>query len=243
MRKFIVILFVIPIFISLSCQDDSNPASTNTINGSGTLITTAPSLPAFNSVIMAAFGTVEITMGASQAVSITVDDNILEHLEYEVDHGILTISPMPDANISNYDLTVELAMTDLESVTLSGIGNIISTNAIEESSVEANLTGIGNIILTLNVDQFNSILTGIGNVIPSGTAARHHCIHSGTGNMSGFDLITDTTSIILSGTGNSQVYVSDYLSINLTGTGSVYYKGRPSMNIVVTGIGNIIDAN
>ena len=237
------LIFSVLILITMSCKDKTPTSSTEVIVGSGNLVTELRSLGTFHSVDLTTVGTVNITFGPSQEVSVTVNDNILEYITTIVSNGTLTISIESGVQVSNLNLTVNLSMTDLEKLALSGAGTIIGNNKFTGDSVSLVSTGAGEIRLRLDVNQLSSSLTGAGEIFVSGKARQHQIQISGAGTIHAFDLLTETTTINVTGVGNVEVNVSQLLDVNISGAGSVYYKGHPTITQNITGTGSIIDAN
>ena len=83
----------------------------------------------------------------------------------------------------------------------------------------------------------------MGSIILDGEVDKHQITHSGVGSILSYDLLTDTTLATLSGVGDAQIYVSDYLNISIEGDGSLYYKGFPTIIQNITGNGQLVDDN
>lgn len=241
-RRLFVILSLLSIIL-ISCSDDDNPVSRQKITGSGNLITESRTIPPFNSINLVTVGNVQLTQGATQSVSVTVDDNVMDYILTTVSNGVLTISSDTGVNVTDFDLILNITMIDLEDLTLTGVGNIISAGTFNADVVDLLLHGVGNIDMSLNVDRLNSIFSGVGNFQLLGSADRHQIIHSAVGNMNAYSLVTDTTIAVLSGVGNAYVFANDTLDATITGMGSLYYKGDPAVHQTITGQGRVIDAN
>lgn len=240
----ILTVFIFSNFICLTCCNNATTSSpSTTIVGSDNLVTENRSLANFSSVDLRSVGIVNLTYGAAQDVSVTVNDNILEYIETTVSNGVLTVDIEPGHRFSNLKLTVDITMMDLELITNTGAGTIKSMNSFEVESVQLTLTGAGQIRLELNADQLISSHTGAGYIVLQGEVATHQISHSGAGSIHAFDLMTDTTVISLSGAGKAEVYVAQLLEVTITGAGSVYYIGYPTIVSNITGVGNLIDAN
>ncbi len=243
MKRSLTVIFSLLILLILSCKDKTPTTSTKVIQGSGTLITELRLLGSFHSVDLTTAGTVNITFGPAQEMSVTVNDNILEYITTIVNNGKLTIGIESGVQVSNLDLTVNISMPDLERLSLSGAGTIIGNNKFIGDSVSLTSTGAGEIRLQLEVDQLGSSLTGAGEIFVSGKARQHQIQISGAGTIHAFDLLTETTTVNVTGVGNVEVNVSQLLDVNISGAGSVYYKGYPTITQNITGTGSIIDAN
>jgi hypothetical protein len=226
--------------LTLSCTDDDSGMNSATIYGSGILENESRSLPAVHSIDLRLPGDVNLTYGQQQAISVTADDNVLEHIETVDSSGILIIRQAAGISLSDYDLTVNLTLTDLQGIVCSAPGTIESTNTFEVESVGIELSSSGLIILDVDADVVSTLLSGIGPITLTGAADVHSIVLSGTGTVQASELNTGVTNVVLSGTGNVYVMVSDLLDVELSGTGSVYYQGNPAINSHITGEGGII---
>lgn len=242
-KKSVILLGVLSLLLVSSCSDDDNPVFPEQVTGSGDLITEERTLSEFHSVDLLTVGVVRLTSAAEQSVSITVDDNVMQYIVTTVVNGELRISSDPSVSLTNFDLTVNLAMTDLESLTLSGVGTIISLSQFEVDSLDIVLSGVGNITMGLQADYLMTSLSGVGSLNLNGAVAYHDCLHGAVGSISSFPLISDTTIAILSGVGSAEVYVNDTLDVTISGSGSLYYKGQPVVVENISGTGQVIDAN
>jgi hypothetical protein len=213
------------------------------IYGSGNPTTIAPQLPAFKSVNLMAVGNVRLTAGPEQAVSITIDDNIAPYLSTIVTGQELQISTEPGVNLQDYDLTVDLTMTDVERLSLTGVGSISGQSIFTADRISLSLSGVGNISLDIEVEELVTTVLGVGNVSLAGYARSHDCVHSGLGLLDAFAMVSDTATLIMSGAGDAKVYVDSLLNVTITGVGSVYYKGDPEINVTITGLGQLLNAN
>jgi hypothetical protein len=226
--------------VTWSCTDDDNGVNSITIYGSGTLETESRSLSAIHSIELHLPGDVNLTYGGQQSVSVTADDNVLEHIETVDSSGILIIRQAAGINLSEFDLTVDLTMTDLQGIVCSAPGTIESTNTFTVPSVGIVLSGSGLILLDVEADVVSTVLSGIGPITLAGSADVHSIVLSGTGTVQATGLSTSTTDVVLSGTGNVYVTVSALLDVELSGVGSVFYQGNPTVLSQITGEGGVI---
>jgi len=243
MKRILVVTCGLFLLFILSCKKNPTDSSSETIIGSGNLVTEGRLLAQFHSVELRTVGNVNVTYGNVQEVSVRVNDNILEYIQTIVNNGTLIIDVEPGRRFSNLHLTVNLTMTDLEELSMSSAGSITGINEFKADSARLNLNGAGEIRLQLEVDQLNSSLSGAGNIVLSGAVNTHQIGQPGAGNVQAFDLITETSIVNLSGAGKAEVYVNQLLDVNISGSGSVYYRGHPTIIQNITGSGSLIDAN
>jgi len=245
MRKLLIAGAVIAaLLLGVSCSDDDkNPVNPAPITGSGNLTTVVRTVPSFSAVHFQAVGDLRASSGTVQSVSITVDDNVVDYISTSVTNGALVIAVSDNITVQDYDLAVDVTMTDLEEFKLSGVGNIVGQSLFTADIVRIVMSGVGNVVLNLDAELLSTVLTGVGNIELSGSVRQHDCTHSAVGNLESFSMSSDTSFITLSGVGSCNVRTDSLLDVMLTGAGSVSYKGYPTINATVTGSGSIVDAN
>ncbi len=244
MRLWLGVVFglgIVLVFLS-SCENTSS-SSSDSIKGSNTLTTEVRSVASFQGVIFNPAGIVNLTSGATQRVSITVNENLMEYITTTVSGGQLMIDVAPGVQIRDLNLTVDLTMTDLESLEMNGAGNFYGKNLFQVDAAVLNLKGAGNITLEIEADELRSFLTGAGRITLSGAATIHNIEIPGAGRLQAFGLSTGTTVVSLSGSGKAEVLATQLLNVKITGTGNVHYRGYPSITVEITGSGSLIDDN
>ena len=98
-------------------------------------------------------------------------------------------------------------------------------------------------LLKLIADQLNSMSNSAGNLFLKGKVTEHNVMLSSAGNLSAFELLADTTTIILNSAGSAQVYASKLLDVTINSVGSVFYKGDPVIIQHLNSIGRVYSAN
>lgn len=243
MKRYLVLSVLLLGLQVFSCTDEKCTCPQVTIMGSGVATTVTRSLADFNSLVLASSGNVNITPGSTQSVSLTVDDNILEYITTEVHNNTLEIDVDDRVLLSNYTLTVNITMTDLESIVLSGSGSIVGQNQFAVDAVAIILSGSGNIELDLEADALSNVISGSGAITVTGSATHHAPVVSGSGTVHAFGMDSDNCVAVVSGSGIIKVTVADLLDAVISGSGNIYYKGQPSISKTITGTGHVVDAN
>jgi len=227
----------------ISCSDEKCTCPQVAITGSGDMTTVSRTLPDFRSLVLASSGTVNITPGSTQSLSITVDDNVLEYITTEVHDATLEIRTDNRVQLSNYTLTVNITMTDLESLVLSGSGSIIGQNPFTVDAAALVLSGSGNINIELDTEALSSVISGSGAINLTGSATQHAPVVSGSGTIHAFGLDSDNCAAVVSGSGIIEVTAANQLDAVISGSGNIYYKGHPAITQTITGSGSVVDAN
>lgn len=172
------------------------------IKGNGHLVTKKLALAPFHSVSIETFFNVDITCGKMPMAEVTIDENILKHLQIEVKAGVLTVNV--DQWVEATQSKLQLQIPFLTDFAISGWGTVNITH--------------------LKSARFN-LKAGTGRVKVQGTALRSRVL-SNTGGIDLSELDTRVMEIQKNGYGDLRVKVDDTLIIK-GGAGKVVYNGSP----------------
>ncbi len=208
--------------------------------GSGRSVTETRSVSNFNAVKFAFVGDLTITQGAEESLTITGDDNIVALIRATVQDGVLHI----DAGAANIGrpivpLRYVLTVKNLESLTLSGLGNI-EIASLETRNLALSLTGAGSLkIDNLAAADLAVTLSGLGSANLSGEVNKQAVTVSGAGSYYAVKLRSQSAAVRISGLGNAEVWAVETLAANISGAGNIRYVGNPQVTQNITGLGNI----
>jgi len=195
------------------------------LRADGSILTETRDLDSFHSIWTDVVAKIELTQGSPQEVKIEGYENILDVVETNVADGVLVMRYNQCVNNRAGDeLKVTITLADLNNLTLSGVGDIISQNDLDLEDLAISMSGVGNITLKGKVQNLDITSSGVGGI-------------------NSFDLTSQTTTVSSSGVGDVKVTVIQELNAYLSGMGNVLYKGHPSVNASVSGFGKVIDAN
>jgi hypothetical protein len=90
------------------------------------------------------------------------------------------------------------------------------------------------------VDKLMADLNGSGTIILEGTADKSDLNITGSGDIYAQDLITNKSSIDITGSGNASLFATAKLNAEITGSGIIDYKGNPELTSKITGSGEIL---
>ena len=188
---------------------------------------------------------VKIMYGASNNIQVEADENLLPYIETTVQNGKLVIQPKKNINLrSRSKMIVYVSMTKINSLQLSGSGNIDGTGSFSaDNKTEIMLSGSGNI--HLNSGSYKDLsfhISGSGNIVVKGGSANSVSAHvSGSGNIDCSDITADDVDVKISGSGNARVNANKSLSADISGSGNVFYKGNATnISTKVAGSGKAI---
>lgn len=235
----------------------------NKLLGSGEVIHETRAVSNFHAVILADIGDLTITQGATEALTVTAEDNVMPHIRGVVRDGVLTLGfdtqnwvtmPHPAKPIK-FALTVKT----LDALTLVGQGNIdvaaIKTTAlklvlggqgdlrlahVEADTLACALTGKGKIsVPNLKATQSDCTITGKGDIELTGQLTRQTITVTGQGNYQAGNLDSHTAKVTINGLGDVTLWVREHLDIDVFGKGTVAYYGNPTVTKNVFGSANV----
>jgi hypothetical protein len=208
--------------------------------GSGNVKSESRDVHDFDRVELAGIGTLTITQGSTEALTIMAEDNLLPEIGSVVRGGTLTLAPVSDSNLRPtkpilYDLTVK----QLRAIDVSGAGDAAATSLTTDQLVlgvsgsgSLKTSGIAPSTLTVN-------LSGSGTMTVSGRASRQTVTISGSGQYAASGLASQQATVDVSGSGGARIAVSDELRATVSGSGSVTYSGSPRVTQTVSGSGSV----
>jgi hypothetical protein len=189
------------------------------VQGSGIVISESREVEPFREIDLAGIGTVVVDVTGTESLTIEAEDNIMPELRTTVSNGTLHLEPRRSID-PTVDIIYTVTAATLDSVTISGSGDIVVTGA-DSSDFHVGISGSGAVSATGSID--NGLEVNI----------------SGSGEFDGEDLVASEGQIDVSGSGDAVVNVTDQLSISISGSGTVEYIGSPSVEVDKSGSGTI----
>ena len=231
------------VFTSGCIVIDLNGCSARSVKGSGNVISESKQVSEFNKIRLEGQGKVVLTQGNQSSLEVTTDDNILPSIETEVKNGKLIISHEKGKNLRPTKLNYIITVKDLEGVSISGSGDINGNDEFYSDSFYADIAGSGNISIKVSANRLESSISGSGSIYLSGSTNSYDASITGSGDVDAFDLRARDSSVVITGSGNCRLSVSDKLRAKITGSGDILYKGRPQISQSITGSGKVKDRN
>ena len=172
-------------------------------------------------------GDLTITIGSTEALTVTAGANQMVGLTSQVIDGTLILDRKSNSADSG-EISYALTVPPVTSVELSGSGSASGVGVLTGDAQVA-VSGSGSATLTgLSLSSIVVDLTGSGNVQLSGTAQTSRIILDGSGDYDGSALVTAESDIATSGSGDATVNATDRLGATSSGSGSITYSGNPA---------------
>ena len=167
-----------------------------------------------------------VTQAAKIEVMVEAEAEIFSALSYEVKNGTMEIGFKENVTCfeTDFGVWVNVSLPNIKKITSSGISDIVSDG-------------------DLNLAQLTLDVSGTANIELSGQVTDQTIKVSGVLNAKNFELLTNNTTISVSGSSDIEVACANNLDIEVSGIVDVSYKGNPSISQDVSGTLNLYDAN
>ncbi len=238
MRKLSSVLFVTCVWFLASCHYFGGEM----VRGNGVLQAQERSISDFKGVSVAGNMQVVLVPGSVYNVRVEADENLLPYIETEKEGDVLVIAPQKGYNLRpRTDMKIYVTAPVINEVEVVGSGKVESQGRLTaDRRLKTDVTGSGDVKLEVDAPEVAAEITGSGNISLSGNTRKFRAEITGSGDLMGFDLLSETTDVEISGSGNAQVFASKQLGIDIHGSGNVDYKGSPgSINQDVAGSGKV----
>lgn len=233
-------LLIVPSLALLLAGCEIQMGPVEVVQGSGKVKTESREIHGFDRVRVTGIGTLTITQGATEALTVEAEDNLLPRLRSEVQNGTLLLSTSHGTSMQptkpiRYDLT----MKQLRAIDLTGAPNA-SADGLTADQLALDLSGAGRMNLAhVTTGSLTVHMSGAGQVTVSGQTPQQTVSLSGAGRYQASDLASERATVDVSGAGSCAVKVSDHLAVTLSGAGEVTYTGSPAVDENVTGVGRV----
>ena len=212
------------------------------INGSGNIVTQSRTTENFNSVDVSGAINVYVKQdSAQQTIKVETDDNLQEYIDIHEDNGVLYISQRDHYSLDpSKKIKVYVSATYFKRFNISGASNIYSENKLVSSeTLDIDMSGASEIKLDVKAPRINADITGASSVMISGETKDFNVEGSGASDIKSFDLMTENTTLDISGACSAEVFASVKLDVEASGASGIKYKGNAAVNQDVSGASSV----
>ena len=174
--------------------------------GSGVSMTEVRDLEPFEKVCLEEFGTINVSFGETQSVSVTTDDNLVGLVETVVKDGELHVRPLEPIN-PKVDLVIDVVVPRLTHAELAGAASL-HIHDIQGESLDIELAGACGVDATGSVDNLNLELAGACRARLGSLEAKN-------------------AKVEIAGTGSIIVYASESIDAEANGFAKITCHGNP----------------
>jgi eukaryotic-like serine/threonine-protein kinase len=229
---FTTTLFLFALLLLLSCDTVDN---NETIQGTGNLVSLDQNITDFTNIETGFAFESTITRDTVYKVTVTLDDNIVDHLKVTKEGSTLKV--FMDENFDYHDVTlkVDITMPDVQNINLSGASASVISGFNFTHDLNITLSGASAVSGTINTGNLILELSGASNVSFSGNGI--NLIVNGSGasvlSLGNFNL-SGNANLVLSGASVSTIRVNGTLNATLSGASVLRYHGNPALGTIIT---------
>lgn len=196
---------------------DGNPGPH--MRGNGVEATEHREVSEFDAIRVSAAFDVKVSVGGEQGVILHGDENILPHVRTTVRGGSLEVTMDQGSYRFESRTWIEITVPELKAYSLAGNGDC-EIAGIDQDSFSVSLSGSGDVRAVGRTDHLSVDVSGSGNLELSGLKARE-------------------ANVVVTGSADLALHVSEALTVNITGSADVEYEGGPDVNATITGSGSV----
>lgn len=201
------------------------------IKGNGNTVTIDRSVGDYDAIGLSGWFDVDLVAGKEGEITLEGESNLLEYIKTEVKNGKLTIKVEKGINLkpSSWDNSIKITVPieSINSVALSGSGDIVGKTTIKTDSFKTAMSGSGDITLDVESDSVGASMSGSGDISLSGTTNNFHVTISGSGDIKAYELEADNVDATVSGSADIKVTAKKMLKARVSGSGDISYRGNP----------------
>lgn len=211
------------------------------VSGNGHITSQQRNIGSFSGVDASGQVIVHVRQDASPSVKIETDENLQELIEVYTSGNTLVIRTKQGFNIDpSKDIVAYVSAPVFKDIDLSGQCDIIGDSPLSGTEpLSMHVSGQGDIELEVNIPKVSTEISGQGNVKLKGQVTDFSASVSGQGDVKCFDLVTENTSLDISGGSDVEVTANKQLTIEASGASSVRYKGNASVSQNISGAGSV----
>ena len=211
------------------------------IRGNGVMKMESRSAGTFNGIDVSGNVKVYVKQDSATTIRIETDENLLEYMITDNRNGTLHIHQKEGTNLKpSRSIKVYVSSPSFKRFKASGACDFFTENKITGSEpVNINLSGASDVKLELIVPGIDADLSGAGTITLKGETKNFSVDGSGSTNIKCFELMTENTTIELSGAGDAEVFASVKLEVDVSGAADVKYKGNATVNQKISGAGSV----
>jgi len=212
------------------------------VHGNGNIVTRDHTVGQFQRVDVSGAIDVYIKQDSSQQpVKVETDENLQDLIEIRESNGVLYISPVDHYNLDpTRQLKVYVAAPLFKGFGVSGASRLYSENKLTSSeTVDIDLSGASEMKLEIKAPRINSEVTGASSVELKGETKDFNANGSGASNYKCFDLMTENTTVDISGACSADVFASVKIDVQASGASEVKYRGAAAVTQDVSGASGV----
>jgi hypothetical protein len=216
------------------------------LQGSGKIVTNRYSVSGFSGIEASNVMNVTITTGPDYSVSVSCDDNIMEHLTVSTKDGTLRLGECDIPSINPTKMTAMVSMPALSAVNASGASKV-SVGNVQASAFSSIVSGASRVTVeTLRADSIDLEVSGASSFSVASSSLGGQNLSadiSGDSRASLFNLPVNSAVLNVSGASDAEANVSLSISGTSSGASSIRYRGSAASSVFCSGASSCVREN
>lgn len=199
----------------------------DTVRGNGNVVTQDRNVESFDEIEMNGGVMVRLKQDSVQSVKVEGDENLLEYIDISVKNGKLLVKQRDNTSISTKErITVYVTAPYIKKFDLSGATKLIAEGQFAvNAQLDIDLSGASQIELSAKSPIVNIEASGASTVSIGGETRTLNVDGDGASKIKAFELLSENTTVDLSGASSAEVYASVSIKAEADGASHVKYKG------------------
>lgn len=238
-------LFFLFSFIALFLGSESTYAQRITVKGNGNIVNKTVQISEYKAInALGSANYVYEQKAGAPYLRIETDENILPRLKVEVKNNALTVCFKENGSYKPTKLIVYTNSPSLNSIKISGSGNVQMKGNINIDDFKVTIAGSGNVSADhLYSKSVLAKVAGSGNLKLGGKVENLNATVAGSGGINTTALQVADGKGRVAGSGNLAISANKTLDLTVAGSGNIRYKGLATVNTRVSGSGRITKLN
>ena len=232
MKKFVPIFFLLLIICFASC-------TTARLEGNGKVITENRNTTKFSKINSSGAFILKIKQGTAESIVVQADENLLPEIKTVVNGNTLNIDFGKNDVKPSKSIVIELTVVELEGIEISGSCDIIGVGDWHFQNFALNCSGATESVFTLFAKKFTTDASGSCKLVVKGRVDESVYEISGAGELVASTLESKKVTLDISGSGDAEVFATEFLNVECSGASEVRYKGSPKISQNVSGASSI----
>jgi hypothetical protein len=208
--------------------------------GNGNIVESERTVSSFEKIDSGGSAEVRFHLSQEYRVVVTTDSNLQKIVKINTRNNVLSIGTKNGHSYSFTKWIVDVYCPTLTGISISGSGSFRSTDKITVSTFELTVSGSGKIDGPIECEAFSATISGSGKINLSGNSKESNITISGSGELNANNFIVKNSTILVTGSGEGNIYVTKYFKANISGSGTINYRGNPQqVESNITGSGKL----
>jgi hypothetical protein len=212
------------------------------VHGTGNVVTKSRDFSNFTGVSIGGALSLYVKQDSAYSVKVEVDDNLQQYIEISQSNGILHIGRRSNTNLdaTGGRIRIYVSAPEFKFLEVSGASSITGENTLTSSSgTEIQLSGASNGQLELKAPVVKADVSGASEITLRGETKDLSVDGSGASQIKGFDLLSETTTVEVSGASTAEVFGSVKINATASGASNVRCKGKGEISKDESGASNV----